>query len=276
MTDGLAAVERITEQLENADVEVRSLRDCGTTAEGDHVHATIEVLAPVDALRDEADGDTSAEQDTATGDTDANDGSPPEAKGDNTPETRCGDTGDPNERDGTGASGAPDSADLTDLQRDIVQALQQHGECRPGELAEDVDTTQGTVSRYLRDFVDEGLVTRRKDPDDGRRTLYRVADGQDGATEDAVADIDWLDEHPAEIVSESPARRTLEEVLTVVDTADSIIDIQQRLALGQPGAARDLLTDLGLTIDETGGVDQSDDRLAVLRQLADGQEVADA
>jgi hypothetical protein len=96
MSEGIAAVERIAEELEDAGVKVRALRDCGlaTSTDGDHVHATIEMLAPVDGLTETDEGGGTG-QDTTTDDTDADEVPPSEAGDDDAPrETRCGDADD--------------------------------------------------------------------------------------------------------------------------------------------------------------------------------------
>ena len=50
----------------------------------------------------------------------------------------------------------------------ILTVLSDHGDCRPGFIADQLNVGASVVSRQLVSLAADGLVVRRKDPDDGR------------------------------------------------------------------------------------------------------------
>ncbi len=188
---------------------------------------------------------------------------------DNSPETRCGDTDDEaaaesasDANDGSEAGIAADQdtttddadvggdtnhdidcEELTPSQREVVDALSEHGELTSSE----VDTITGRSYKHLSNLEERDIVESRKDPDDERRYLYSLsaeeaehADGphdesddsgehpDEGHTEEidtaatngdlTVADIDWLDESSFHVaVAESTGLQQLRDTLGWLD-----------------------------------------------------------
>lgn len=56
----------------------------------------------------------------------------------------------------------------------VLRTLSEHGDVRPGCIAETLGVGPSVVSRQLTALVDEGLVIRRPDPDDGRAELISL------------------------------------------------------------------------------------------------------
>jgi DNA-binding transcriptional ArsR family regulator len=291
MPDGIGAVERVAEYLEDADVDVCSLRDCETSTDGKRVRATIDVEARVDVLAESGDSPGAKEVETADG-PDAGGGSAVEARGDRTEEDTSGEESPPETR----CAGAPvvGYEDLTPAKQDLVDALAD-GPLSSAQAAEMVDIKQQTASTYLSGLENAGLVTADPDPEDGRRQLYSLVDNDGADTEpdaeaevdaealqeqpeqndDAVGGIDWLDRAPEEIVADSPASRSLDEVVAAIEQNDNRIDIGQRLGLSALSQTRRLLKELGLSTDcdDVDDEDEIDERLAQLRDYVDRQEV---
>lgn len=57
----------------------------------------------------------------------------------------------------------------------ILTVLSDHGDCRPGFIADKLNVGASVVSRQLVGLVADGLVIRRKDPDDGRAELITLS-----------------------------------------------------------------------------------------------------
>lgn len=80
--------------------------------------------------------------------------------------------------------------------------------------------------------------------------------------------IDWLARPAAEIVATSSVERSVTEVLDVIQTAESILEVHQRLAAPSLSATKQLLWELGLR-EKAGGLLASDDlneRIDTLRE----------
>lgn len=329
LADHLRALGDVADLLEDAGVRVEDIKHASAhrATDTDLMRAELRLDIPADVDLPERDGggeaptrggetatdDPSAEEDTATDDPAASEDSPPEDKGDDTgegsdespPETRC-------EGEDASDDGRRDYDGLSDLQRDVVDALAEHGELQTTKLRS-VSGAGHSVYEVLTVLDEDGWIDRRDDPDDGRRTLVSLtdaaadlvdgdgtdcesaddrdesdgdadqdesdADGGDGGdspdSEDGSDGIDWLDLPPEEIVADSPASRTLNEVVTEVERADHLVEMGQRLAL-TPNTLRGLLADLGLSreCDDVDGEDDIDERLAQLRDYADSEVTA--
>lgn len=62
----------------------------------------------------------------------------------------------------------------------ILTVLSDHGDCRPGFIADQLHVGASVVSRQLVTLSADGLVVRRKDPIDGRAELISLsAHGQE-------------------------------------------------------------------------------------------------
>jgi DNA-binding MarR family transcriptional regulator len=70
------------------------------------------------------------------------------------------------------ASNAPGHSPLAvELLRAVVEA----GEIRASDLASELFVTKTSISRYVSEMVNEGLLVQRRDPSDGRAVLLRVS-----------------------------------------------------------------------------------------------------
>ncbi|WP_052111607.1 MarR family winged helix-turn-helix transcriptional regulator [Knoellia subterranea] len=56
-----------------------------------------------------------------------------------------------------------------------LTVLADHGDCRPGFIADRMHVGASVVSRQLAGLADDGLVIRRKDPADGRAELISLS-----------------------------------------------------------------------------------------------------
>jgi DNA-binding MarR family transcriptional regulator len=65
--------------------------------------------------------------------------------------------------------------DLTELQQEVVDALAEHGEQPASELQTVTGQNSGIYDR-LDALLGKGLIIKRKDPEDGRRSLYALED----------------------------------------------------------------------------------------------------
>lgn len=57
----------------------------------------------------------------------------------------------------------------------ILKVLADHGDSRPSAIAEHLDVGPSVISRQLVSLATDGLVVRRKDPDDGRAELISLS-----------------------------------------------------------------------------------------------------
>ncbi len=70
------------------------------------------------------------------------------------------------------ASNAPGHSPLAvELLRAVVEA----GEIRASDLASALFVTKTSISRYVNEMLDDGLLVQRRDPSDGRATLLSVS-----------------------------------------------------------------------------------------------------
>lgn len=58
----------------------------------------------------------------------------------------------------------------------VLRTLSEHGECRPGFIAEKLGVGPSVISRQLVALDEEQLILRRRDPEDGRAELIGLTD----------------------------------------------------------------------------------------------------
>lgn len=267
----LHSLGAVVDRLEQAGVDV-SLEDL---AEYDHrdtlrVTLTLGVPAALD-VDDTSVGasdstevvDTGATTDEEESETD----SPPEAEsdevGDDTDTTTSESPDSPTADDHTGDEG---EYSLTPAQRDILTALADHGGEAPTPVLRE-DTGLGKAAyNHLNNLADAGLIERRPDPEDGRRTLAALSD--DGATlvglKDDVDDQDEPDEdQEVDVLAESDGDGNGGD-LTVADV-DWLDESSFHVAVAESADLQDLRETLGWR-DEDGdlgglvrGMDATDD-----------------
>lgn len=102
----------------------------------------------------------------------------------------------------------------------LLRWLSNHGESRPGDIAESLGLNASVISRQLTSLEAEHLVARRVDPEDGRAGLVCLSD--DGA--DRLAEVNQ--------VYVSHLRSLIEDwdEATVVRAADLLLDLSDRIA----------------------------------------------
>jgi len=66
---------------------------------------------------------------------------------------------------------------VTDMQ--VIDLLESEGEASAGQLADLTGLTTGAITGMLNRLEEAGLVSRERDPNDGRRVIVRIAKGQD-------------------------------------------------------------------------------------------------
>jgi len=88
------------------------------------------------------------------------------------------------------------------------------------------------IYSVVSELHDDGLVAKRRDPDDGRRTLYRPAEMDvDDDADDQDDAPEWNGRDPETIVADSslPARVVLEDILNAVADASTVIEAAETL-----------------------------------------------
>ncbi len=61
------------------------------------------------------------------------------------------------------------------LEIELLRAIVEAGEIRASDLANRLFVTKTSISRYVNDMLNEGLLSQRRDPSDGRATLLSVS-----------------------------------------------------------------------------------------------------
>jgi len=61
------------------------------------------------------------------------------------------------------------------LEIELLRAIVEAGEIRASDLASRLFVTKTSISRYVNDMLQEGLLRQRRDPSDGRATLLSVS-----------------------------------------------------------------------------------------------------
>jgi DNA-binding MarR family transcriptional regulator len=89
---------------------------------------------------------------------------------------------------------------LTDVQLGLLATIMDIGPLRPADLAARTRTTPQALTRPLASLTADGLLERRRDPDDGRQHVLTIsADGWTALAEDASPRDAWLDRALAEL-----------------------------------------------------------------------------
>nr|WP_286195071.1 MarR family transcriptional regulator [Agrobacterium sp. Ap1] len=65
--------------------------------------------------------------------------------------------------------------DLQPAAYQIALTIDRHGGCKTGELASILDMDKSAVSRLTKSLSENGLVTSRTDPSDGRGTIFELS-----------------------------------------------------------------------------------------------------
>ena len=86
-----------------------------------------------------------------------------------------------------------DSASLTALELSVLGQLHRRGSLTPGDLAAAERLQPQTLTRALAGLESAGLLSRRPDPGDGRRSLLAITDaGQAALRIEMRQRDDWL------------------------------------------------------------------------------------
>jgi len=236
----------------DVDREAVAVRDVDP-AEGAGSVATVVLQVDVDAL----DRETPATPDSAP------------ATPDDTPDERADDEqaddsddgdGQDDEETDTGDDG-DDSDDLTPLEQRTLEVLAEAGEQSSAELVDAYGSD--SIRKVVLDLEARGLVNRRKDPADGRRYLYSLADDSDDGDSDGAegADDDTSDDGAADADD-----ATLDAAAALLDERNLDPDGVAE-ALGGSQSLREFDQALGVDRDLATTVAG---RLGVLEQLAAG------
>lgn len=58
----------------------------------------------------------------------------------------------------------------------VLRIIDEHGECRPGFIADVLAVGPSVISRQLASLAEDGVVARRRDPEDGRAELVALTE----------------------------------------------------------------------------------------------------
>jgi DNA-binding MarR family transcriptional regulator len=108
--------------------------------------------------------------------------------------------------------------DLATWSFDVLSALRRSGppyELSPGQLLEQTLVTSGTMTNRLHHLEEQGLISRRRDPDDARSVRVRLTPAGTRRVDAALKDL--VDREAQLLGGLSPAQRTqLADLLTLV------------------------------------------------------------
>ncbi|HEU0028167.1 MAG TPA: MarR family transcriptional regulator [Ktedonobacterales bacterium] len=76
---------------------------------------------------------------------------------------------------------------MTDTDMQVLDILESGGPTTAGQLADLTGLTTGAITGMLNRLEEGGLVSRERDPSDGRRVIVRLASGQEGARRASAA-----------------------------------------------------------------------------------------
>lgn len=108
------------------------------------------------------------------------------------------------------------SADAASPEASVVDVLEEHGELTGPEIREESGLVDGTFYGIVSSLKNAGRIETRKDPRDGRRTLYRLAgttpntdlsESTGDEADDEDGDPDSADQEPAPGGHRSPTER---------------------------------------------------------------------
>ncbi|MEE6210890.1 MarR family transcriptional regulator [Salarchaeum sp. III] len=162
----------------------------------------------------------------------------------------------------TASDSTPDTADETARKTTadhVIDALDQKGELPSKEIASPLDVTTAAVHRVLRELKQEGRITARQDPEDGRRKLYSLTDTDDrddegdedastggnstdaSATDLEVTDVSAaVDEDTASPDTDLPDGVTVDDIEAAAEENETLGEVATQLDL-TPGRARVVL-----------------------------------
>ena len=70
---------------------------------------------------------------------------------------------------------ASSEASLSPLGVELLRVVVEIGEVRASDLARRLIVTKTSISRYVNEMLDAGLLAQRRDPTDGRATLLSIS-----------------------------------------------------------------------------------------------------
>lgn len=70
---------------------------------------------------------------------------------------------------------ASSEASLSPLGVELLRVVVEIGEVRASDLARRLIVTKTSISRYVNEMLDAGLLVQRRDPTDGRATLLSIS-----------------------------------------------------------------------------------------------------
>ncbi|UIP00308.1 winged helix-turn-helix domain-containing protein [Halobaculum sp. CBA1158] len=96
-----------------------------------------------------------------------------------------------------------------DIRGQILAVLEERGESTTDEISQELETSSSYYRKVLRELVDDGRVSTRKDPEDGRRVLYRLAETNESVDETSgptpePRSVDWDALEPAVVDHDGP------------------------------------------------------------------------
>lgn len=69
---------------------------------------------------------------------------------------------------------ASEQRDESPLAIELLRAVVESGELRASDLAQQLFVTKTSISRYVNEMLERGLLSQRRDPNDGRAVLLSV------------------------------------------------------------------------------------------------------
>jgi DNA-binding MarR family transcriptional regulator len=70
---------------------------------------------------------------------------------------------------------APSEPGLSPLATELLRVVVEAGSIRASDLANTLFVTKTSISRYVNEMLDDGLLVQRSDPSDGRATLLSLS-----------------------------------------------------------------------------------------------------
>jgi DNA-binding MarR family transcriptional regulator len=116
-------------------------------------------------------------------------------------------------------------AGLTPSQLSVLVTVEQHGPLRLGDLATREVITPPTVTRLVASLLDNGLVKRVTDPEDGRAALIEISDS-------GLALLEQIRRERTAFIAERIARldpRARAHVAEAVALLEQLIDMPEQL-----------------------------------------------
>ena len=70
---------------------------------------------------------------------------------------------------------SPSEPGLSPLATELLRVVVEAGSIRASDLASTLFVTKTSISRYVNEMLDDGLLVQRRDPSDGRATLLSLS-----------------------------------------------------------------------------------------------------